>query len=321
MAILRVEHNKKNPYFMLNRAACNDERLSMKALGMHTYLMSRPDNWEIKEEHLVSTHKDGRVAVRSALKELKMCGYIESRPIRDEKKRIIRWERIIYETPLHPIDPDDKDYDAKLEALKLQDQSYITQNLQCSKTQPTNAKATLHKTCNVGPSTLINNDLITNEKENKEKRIQSPAPRSDNARKAPSASLGGGRMKGFVDIEKPDTPPQDKHAIQISRRLAEGLSKKGKLTRSVNISKWTSQVEDWILETNIEPSRILKVLDWYLENINNEFMPEAYSANTFRDKFPRIESAKRRSTKMSMEDRNKQTLEIVRKRREERANA
>ena len=70
MSIIRVKHNKENPYFMLNRAAVNDDRLSFKAVGILTYLLSKPDNWVVREDDLAARHTEGTHAVRSGLKEL-----------------------------------------------------------------------------------------------------------------------------------------------------------------------------------------------------------------------------------------------------------
>lgn len=98
--IYRVQHNKENPYFMLNRAGVNDERLSFKAVGILTYLLSKPDNWTILEADLVKRHTDGDSAIRTGLKELRDFGYFEKVSIRDETtKRITGWETHIYETP------------------------------------------------------------------------------------------------------------------------------------------------------------------------------------------------------------------------------
>ena len=98
--IYRVQHNKENPYFMLNRAGVNDERLSFKAVGILTYLLSKPDNWVILEADIVKRHTDGDSAIRTGLKELRDFGYLEKVPVRDEiTKRIARWETHVYETP------------------------------------------------------------------------------------------------------------------------------------------------------------------------------------------------------------------------------
>ncbi len=97
--IFRTVHNRENPYFQLNRAAVNDERLSYKAIGIHAYLMSKPDNWEANEADIISRHTEGREAVRSGVKELLDLGYMHRSRIIDEHGKVIKWVLDVYESP------------------------------------------------------------------------------------------------------------------------------------------------------------------------------------------------------------------------------
>lgn len=97
--IFRTIHNRDNPYFQLNRAAVNDERLSYKAVGIHTYLMSKPDGWEANEADIISRHSEGREAVRTGIRELIDCGYMHRTRITDELGKVIKWQIDVYETP------------------------------------------------------------------------------------------------------------------------------------------------------------------------------------------------------------------------------
>ena len=84
--IIRTEKNRNNPYYMKNRAATEDPRLSWKAKGVHEYLMSKPDNWEANINQLVKASPDGAAAVRSAVKELIKYGYIARVQVRESGK-------------------------------------------------------------------------------------------------------------------------------------------------------------------------------------------------------------------------------------------
>lgn len=95
---IRTVHNKSNPYFQLNRSAVEDKRLSYKAVGIHTYLMSKPDNWEANETDITARHTDGRSAIRSGIKELIEFGYMVRVQIRKDKK-VVEWRLDTYETP------------------------------------------------------------------------------------------------------------------------------------------------------------------------------------------------------------------------------
>lgn len=100
--IVRVQKNRENPYAMINKEIFNDDRLSWKAKGLIGYFLSKPDDWKIYVSDLIKRGKDGERAVRSGLKELEMCGYLENNSLRDERGRIIRWEKVVHEYPISP---------------------------------------------------------------------------------------------------------------------------------------------------------------------------------------------------------------------------
>jgi len=54
MSVIRIEHNKQNPYVILNKRALEDKELSWAAKGLWAYLMSRPDDWKVKVSHLAT---------------------------------------------------------------------------------------------------------------------------------------------------------------------------------------------------------------------------------------------------------------------------
>jgi hypothetical protein len=69
--------NKKNVnYTVLDNTCICDSRLSWKAKGLHTYLMSLPDDWKIFLSEVETHSKDGRDSVHSAVRELEQYGYI-----------------------------------------------------------------------------------------------------------------------------------------------------------------------------------------------------------------------------------------------------
>lgn len=96
--IIRVAKNRDNPYVMINKGFLDYEALSFKAKGILTYLLSRPDNWEIMITHLVKVSTEKESAIRSGLDELIKYGYIEKIAHRDSKGRFTNFEYIIYET-------------------------------------------------------------------------------------------------------------------------------------------------------------------------------------------------------------------------------
>lgn len=51
--VFRAVHDKNNPYFQMRRDCAQNKNLSYEALGMLTYILSRPDTWEIVIDDLV----------------------------------------------------------------------------------------------------------------------------------------------------------------------------------------------------------------------------------------------------------------------------
>lgn len=103
--IVRAIKNKENPYYIKNRRAVEDGRLSFKAKGIHDYLMSKPDHWTANVNELTKASTDGMAAVRSGVQELIDFGYMARvRVVDEETKRVERWELHTYETPeLNPF--------------------------------------------------------------------------------------------------------------------------------------------------------------------------------------------------------------------------
>lgn len=138
--IIRVEKNKDNPYVVINKTLLEDKRLSWKAKGMLTYLLSKPDNWKPIREELVKASKDGITVVRNTLKELEELGYMKRQPIREDGK-IKAWEHVVYEIPqTHQIS-----------------ENLLVENLPVEKSPVDNLTLISND--------LINNDLINNKKD------------------------------------------------------------------------------------------------------------------------------------------------------------
>lgn len=74
--------------------------LSWKAVGIHTYLVSRADGWEFNRRDLINRHSDGRHAVQSGLQELEEAGLLYRRKERSSGGEFIGWEWFVSERPL-----------------------------------------------------------------------------------------------------------------------------------------------------------------------------------------------------------------------------
>lgn len=77
--VLRVPRDRL--YATLHLYACDhDHDLSWRAVGVLTFLLSRPDGWTFYMGDIVGRHAEGREAVRTALRELEDAGYLDRTP-------------------------------------------------------------------------------------------------------------------------------------------------------------------------------------------------------------------------------------------------
>jgi DnaD/phage-associated family protein len=96
MGVIRVQKNSN--YVVMNKTALHDPRLSWKAKGLHAYMLSMPNDWKFYDDELVKHAKDGKDALKSAIKELKQYGYMR-RVRRQNEQGKFEWETIVYEEP------------------------------------------------------------------------------------------------------------------------------------------------------------------------------------------------------------------------------
>lgn len=89
MSVFRV--NKDYNYTVMSNRHFKDNRLSLKAKGLLSEMLSLPDDWDYSLAGLVSINKEEEKAIKSALDELKDCGYVvvtKLYPKSDERTKI-----------------------------------------------------------------------------------------------------------------------------------------------------------------------------------------------------------------------------------------
>lgn len=94
--IFRVHKNKN--YTTMCNFHFDDRRLSLKAVGLHSFILSKPDDWKIIIQNIIHSHTDGRESVYSGIRELVKFGYWVKYPVRKNGK-ISYYQTDIYEEP------------------------------------------------------------------------------------------------------------------------------------------------------------------------------------------------------------------------------
>ena len=99
MAVFRV--NKTNNYTVMSNFHLKDKRISLKAKGLLSLILSLPDNWNYTIGGLVAICLEKDMAVKTALSELKKYGYLRVDKIKPSKENGGRYEYIynIFEQP------------------------------------------------------------------------------------------------------------------------------------------------------------------------------------------------------------------------------
>jgi len=78
---------------------------------------------------------------------------------------------------------------------------------------------------------------------------------------------------------------------------------KRKVFRKINKKQWVLHFKRFRTKSGIEKQRIKKVLIWYTKHFGEEYVPVAYSAGSFCNKFLRIEDAMERSIKNAKKEK------------------
>lgn len=88
-------------FTILRNVVLRDERLSFRARGILACVLSRPDDWRTTSETLAkqSGGREGRDAIRSALKELEMAGYLRRYKVNDKVTGQITTVTYIFDEP------------------------------------------------------------------------------------------------------------------------------------------------------------------------------------------------------------------------------
>lgn len=95
--MIRRSPRPESNWTVIRNEVIADGRISFKATGILIYILSKPDNWRTSTAQLATVKKEGLDAVRTALTELTIAGYVRTRRYQDERGR---WQ---YETEVFDV--------------------------------------------------------------------------------------------------------------------------------------------------------------------------------------------------------------------------
>ena len=95
MSVIRTK--KVKDFTAMSNLHLRDERLSLKAKGLMSVILSLPEDWRYSIRGLSKICQEGVYSVRNAIRELEMCGYVERRNMCDNGKLEVKY--LIYEQP------------------------------------------------------------------------------------------------------------------------------------------------------------------------------------------------------------------------------
>jgi hypothetical protein len=96
MTILRLP--KKEKYFRVANSVFNDQDLSWEARGVMGYLLSKPDNWQLRVLDLQRRGPAGQHKIRRILRELESARYLRRERFR-RPDGTFGWFILIFEDP------------------------------------------------------------------------------------------------------------------------------------------------------------------------------------------------------------------------------
>lgn len=133
----KIIRNKNENYTIISNVCVRDNRLSLKAKGLMSLVMSLPDGWDFSIQGLSSIVKEGKSAIYAAINELKDFGYCRVISNRDDKGKIIGNDYTFYEEPYteNPYTENQDMDNPNMENQDLENQPQINKDIKEIKTE------------------------------------------------------------------------------------------------------------------------------------------------------------------------------------------
>lgn len=136
MSIVRV--HKTSNFTVMSNYHFKERKMSLKAKGLLSLMLSLPDDWNYSISGLVTLSKDGKDSVMSALAELEKFGYLKRDRMINEKGQFDGIEYHIFEQPVKEKPVAEIQNEEKPKAAKANEEKPPLLNTNQSKTKRIN---------------------------------------------------------------------------------------------------------------------------------------------------------------------------------------
>lgn len=250
-----------------------DSRLSYKARGILTTLLSNSEGWTSHRSVLQQNSTDGRDAIESGLKELECCGYLLRLIYVNKITKSVAGSFWAYTDEPHKFDI--SNHLNKLELYGLEVRKSDLEKINCLEPKTGNPKTGNPETANLSLRIPIYKKNKKDFKNSLSEVDTSDAKRQNNI---------------------------NSKFLQYAQKLASSIQQ----NKNINITQqkihsWAKSIKQLHSIEGVSFVRIKNALNWYEQHIGEEFVPVIESGDSFRKKFVKLENALQRESFKSNE--------------------
>ena len=283
MAVFRID--KTRDYTVMSNCHLRDKRLTLKAKGLLSQMLSLPEDWDYTLTGLSLINRESKDAIRTAVNELEQAGYIERRQTTDEHGKFGGNEYVIHEKPVQqetqdntPSEPslDNPTTEPSLENPTTEPLSHYP-----SSENPMTGKPTPEITSSGNPTQL--NKYI----QNKEKQITDlsstdsffPSAQRESGASAPAMETDGRKerkaIREQIDYDFLVNPYNRSQLDELVELMVEVQMNRSPM---VKIGRDTEYPTGYVRERfgQITSEHIEKILDGIRENTTRVWNTKAY---------------------------------------------
>lgn len=159
--IFRVDKTKD--YTVMSNYHLREKKMSLKAKGLLSWMLSNDDEWDYSIAGIVANCKENETSIKTALKELQEFGYLEIIKKKPDKEiSTIHYEYIVHEQPT---------YNQDIENLRVENQGVENLRVENQVQRNTNIINT-----NISNNKVLSKDNTTNFLGSIEKQIKTKKP-------------------------------------------------------------------------------------------------------------------------------------------------